>query len=300
MGGGRTSQSQTQTTSLPQGQQQNVDALLSGALDYFNSGGRNFFPGDINADFNPNQIQGQNNLVNFAGGLGTDLSTEAINSNRFFMDPNNIFQPNNIPGFQGSVDDLTRGFTQNLTENILPSVRGGATASGQFGGSASGIGEALSVERSNAGLSDSLSNLYLGAYGQGLDSFNQALNRAPSLFGLGAAPGHLQAGVGDIQQNQAQREIDADRARHDFEQNEPINMLQLLQQLTGQQGQFGGTTTGEVSQSGGGGAGNILGGLLSLTSLFGGGLGSSSGGGGGSKGGGGGGSGGPSAFSSLT
>jgi hypothetical protein len=293
MGGGRTSQTQTQTTNLPEGQQRNVDTLLSGALDFFNSGGRSFFPGDINADFNPNQIAGQNALVNFAGGLGTDLSTEAINANRFFMDINNL-DPTNVPGFQGSVDDITRGFTQNLTENILPNVRGGGTATGQFGGSATGIGEALAVERSNAGLSDSLSNLTFQSYLSGLDSFNQALNRAPQMFGLGAAPGTLVGQVGDIQQGQAQREIDADVARHNFGQNEPIAMLELLRSLTGQSGEFGGTTTGTVSQSGGGGIGNILGGALSLASLFGG-----QGGGGGKGGGGGGGSANFGGFSTL-
>lgn len=268
---GGSSQSSTQNTSqtLPAGQQRNVDTLLRGALDYYNSGGRTFYPGDAIANFDPLQTQGQNQLVNYAGGVGGDLVNQAIDSNRFFMDPTNIFQPNNIPGFTGAVGDLTRGYTQNLTEQILPSIRGGATASGQYGGSAAGIGQALAAERSNQGLSDSLSNLYLGAYGQGLDTFNQAQNIAPGLFALGAAPGQLTSGVGAQRQGQQQNEIQADVARHEFGQNEQMLLLNLLQQLTGSASQYGGTTTTNATQQSGGNAFNsILGGALGLASLW--------------------------------
>lgn len=269
MGGGRTSSSSTTTTSLPANQQRNVDQLLNGALQYYNSGGREFFPGDLIADFNANQVGGQNQLLSYAGGQGQDLINSAFDANSLFLDPNNIFNPSQIPGFQGTVDDLTRNYTTNLLENILPAVRGGATASGQFGGSASGIGQALSVDRSQQALGDSLSNLYLGAYGQGLDSFNQAINRVPGLFQLGAAPGQIQSGVGDIQQNQAQREIQGEVARHEFEQNEPIFLLQLLRELTGQAGTFGGSTQTNSSQkTSSSPVTQALGGALSLASIW--------------------------------
>lgn len=274
MGGDSSQKSkQTTTTELPANQQGNIDQLLSGALDYYNSGGRNFFAGDTVADFDPLQTQGQNQLVNYANGAGQDLINRATSANDVFLDPNNIFNPSQIPGFQGNVDALTRGFTQNLTENILPSVRGGGTASGQFGGSATGIGEALSVERSNAGLSDSLSDLYLGSYGLGLDSFNQAQNRVPGLFNLGAAPGQITTGVGDARQNQEQAEIGGERERFEFGQNEQMILLDFLKNITGGAGQFGGTTTTEGKTTGGSGSpiNQGLGGLMSLASLWGGG-----------------------------
>jgi hypothetical protein len=271
MGGDNTTSStQTTTQTLPANQQNNVDQLLQGALQYFNSGGRTFFPGDTVANFDPLQTSGQNQMVNFAQGTGQDLVGNAIRGNQFFLDPNNIFNPQNVPGFQGNVDALTRGFTQNLTENILPNVRAGGTASGQFGGSATGIGEALATERSNAGLSDSLSDLYLGAYGLGLDSFNQAQNRVPGLFNAGLAPGRVTSGVGDVRQNQAQAEIGGERERFEFGQNEPIAMLQLLRDLTGSAGQYGGTSTTTGTQSGGENSlfNQGLGTFLTLASLF--------------------------------
>lgn len=266
-------QSQTTTTSLPQNQQTNVDALMAGALDYYNSGGRQFYGGDGVANFNPYQLAGQEHLLNFAGGQGQDFANQAMASNQFFMDPNNIMNPDNIPGYREAQDATSRKYTQNLTENILPYVRGGATQASQYGGSASGIGQALSVDRSSQALADSLANMDVAAYTQGLNAFNQAQNRAPALFQLGSQPGAIMAGVGDATQNQEQREIDFDISRHMFEQNEPAVLLQLLQGLTGSAGQYGGTvdSNSTTTQSGGNPLTQALGLGLMGASVFGGG-----------------------------
>ncbi len=269
MGGGTTRSRQTTTTTLPANQQRNVDALLGGALDYFNTGGRSFFPGDIVADFDPLQSVGQNLLVNYAGGPGGDLVNRAVAANNVFLDPANIFNPSNIPGFSGMEEAITRSLTQNLTENILPRIGAEGTMSGQFGGSATGIGEGLAAGRTSDAIGDALAPLYLGAYAQGLNSFNQAQNRIPSLFGLGLQPGQITSAVGAERQNQAQNEIQGDVARFEFEQNEPVFMLELLRQLTGQAGTFGGTTTTNSKQSVDSSPVNqAIGGALALSSLW--------------------------------
>lgn len=269
MGGGETRSTQTTTQSMPAGQQRNVDTMLRAALDYFNTGGRSFYPGDLVADFDPLQTQGQNALVNFAGGVGTDLANEAISSNRFFMDPNNIFNPQDIPGFQNVLDSIVTNSIRGLTEGILPSIRASGTASGQFGGSAMGIGEALATDRTTENIANSIGQANLGAYGLGLNSFNQAMNRAPALFGLGMMPGQVISGVGDARQAQNQNEIQADVARHEFEQNEPMLQLQLLRDLTGSYGQYGGTTNTEATQKTKSSPVNqVLGGALSLASMW--------------------------------
>lgn len=271
MGGGTKRESrQTTTQTLPANQQRNVDALLQGALDYFNSGGRQFFPGDTVANFDPLQTQGQNTLVDFAQGPGQDFVSSVLNSNAFFADPNNVLNLDNIPGFRATQDATTGLFTRNLLENILPKIRGGGTSSGQFGGSASGIGQALSVDRSQQALADALARQDLQAYGLGLNSLNQALNRAPSLFALGAAPGQLVSDVGQQRQIQAQNEIRGARERFDFAQNEPAILLSLLQALTGSFGQFGGTTDTNATErtSSSGGLSQALGGALAIASLM--------------------------------
>ena len=274
MGSGRSSQQQTTQNLLPVNQQNNVDVLMRQALDYYNSGGREYYQGDTVADYNPLQSGGQDAMLGYASGAGGDFINQAMAGNSFFMDPNNIFNLDNIPGYRDAQGATTDLFTRNLTENILPSVRGGGTSSGQYGGSATGIGEALSVGRSSEGLSNALAGMDLAAYGQGLNSFNQAQNRAPGLFQLGAQPATIMANIGDAQQGQEQREIDANVARHMFEQNEPGVLLAMLQQLTGSAGQYGGTQESTTTMNP---ASNPLGqalglGLMGMSAFGGGGM----------------------------
>lgn len=263
--GGKQKQEQSQTTRtiLPANQQRNIDLLMNEARNYYNSGGRQFYQGDMVADFNPYQTAGQQYMLDYAGGVGQDLVNNAMAGNNYFLDPNNIMSPENMPGFQGTVDAVQRTFTDNLLRNILPSVRGGGTSSGQYGGSASGIGQALATSEATKNIADSIAPMYMDAYGRGLDMFNQAQNRAPSLFALGAAPGTIMGQVGDATQAQQQREIDADVMKWNFAQNEPIQLLSLLQSLTGSAGQYGGTTQSNSTTSTSGG-GNPLGQALGI------------------------------------
>lgn len=268
MGSNSTSSNQTTTTSMPANQQRNVDVLLQGALDFFNSGGREFFPGDVVAGFDPLQTQGQNQIVNFAGGVGSDLVSNAINANNRMLDPS-MLNPMNMPGFSSTIDDIFRRSTQNLNENILPGIRGGGTASGQFGGTAQQVGQGLAAGRTAEANRGMLGDVTLGAHGLGLNAMNNAIQNSSGLFQLGMAPGMATAGVGDIRQNQAQNVIQGDVARHEFEQNEPMNMLQFLQQITGGMGQFGGTTTQDSTQTTqGSGINQVLGALMSGASLM--------------------------------
>ena len=249
MGKNKTESTQTTTQALPQNQQTNVDTLMQGALDYFNTGGREFFPGDVVADFDPLQTQGQNNIVNFAGGMGTDLAGKAINANNALLDPAKMLDPSQNPYFTNVIDDLLQRNTQNLTENVLPSVRSGGTSSGQFGGSATGIGEALATDRFHQGNIQQQNTMGLDQQRLGMQGMLQAIMNSPQMFNLGMAPGQAIAGVGEARQNQAQNEIKGDVARHDFEQNEPIQMLELLKMLTGGMGEYGGTSTTNTSQT---------------------------------------------------
>lgn len=275
MGGSRKQTQQTNsrtTTTLPYAQQRNVDALMRGALDYYNSGGRTYYPGETVAGFNPYQLEGQGSLLDFARGSGQDYANAALASNAFLLDPNNVLNPQNIPGYAAAQDATARLYTDNLLERILPSVRGGGTNAGQYGGSASGIGQALSVGRSNQALADSLTGMDLNAYAQGLSAMQGAQGLAPGIFALGAQPGSIVTGIGDSTQRQEQREIDADVARHMFGENEELLILNALQALTGSAGQYGGevrsTGTTTNTMSGGNGLGQALGLALMGASLF--------------------------------
>lgn len=68
------------------------------------------------------------------------------------------------PYLDAMAGNITRQYTQNLNENILPGVRYGAEAAGGFGGSRQGIAEGKAIAGSNEGLAGALANLYGQSY----------------------------------------------------------------------------------------------------------------------------------------
>jgi hypothetical protein len=82
------------------------------------------------------------------------------------------YKPN--PYLDQQADAIRNKVNQNLSLNIMPSIRSGAMAAGQYGGSRQGIAEGVASGLASQGLSDSLSNLYGNAYN--IDQ-NQITNR---------------------------------------------------------------------------------------------------------------------------
>jgi len=274
--GGQPKQTQEQstTTVMPPEQQQNVNTLLRGARDYYGTGGPQYFGGQTYAGPTGNELTGRTMAGGYATGAGTDFVKGLQGGESFFLNPNNIFNPSNIPGFRAATEGVTRDVNRNLTESMLPAIAGGNIASGSLGGSRREISKGLAVGRSSEALSDALAKMNMDAYGQGLNMYNSAANRAPTTYGLGLAPSQTLQDIGGMERADQQQGIDADIKRFNFEQLRPLLNLQMLQGLTGTAGTYGGTTnsTGTMSQ-GGGGSGLMtgIGGLLTLASMFGGG-----------------------------
>lgn len=63
------------------------------------------------------------------------------------------------PYWQGLMDDISRQYTQTLTDSWLPSIRSNAIASGGLGGARQGVAEGLAVGRAGQGLSSALTGL---------------------------------------------------------------------------------------------------------------------------------------------
>lgn len=261
---------QTQTTTLPGAQQTNVDTLMRGALDQYNSGGPRFFPGQTFAGSNAQQDAARAGSQAYAGGVGGALASDAVANDRFWMNPANIFNPQNIPGFAAATKYVTDGTTRNLTEGILPSIRGGSMLNGNLGGSRQGIAEGLAAGRTSDALAGQLGQMAMGAYSQGLNMNNAAASRAPTTFALGNAPNSLVGSVGDALRSDSQQAIDAERERFNYEQMRPLLNLQTLQGLTGTAGQYGGTTTssGRAGVSdGGAGVTQTIGTILTIAAM---------------------------------
>lgn len=271
--GGRTSQLQngTQTTYLPPEQQINVDMLLKGARDLYGSGGPKYYPGQMVAQATPDQAAARTGSIGYANGVGGQLAGDVVANDRFWLNPQNVFNPSNIPGFQAATEGVTRNVTRNFTESLLPEINGAAITANGLGGSRAGMIGALAAGRSSEALADQLARMNMEAYSQGLNMNNAAANRAPQTFQVGNAPNNLVEGVGAANRADAQANINADVNKWNYEQTMPMEMLQFLQSITGNAGQYGGTvdTKGENALSGGNQTLQGIGSLLSIASLFG-------------------------------
>jgi hypothetical protein len=273
--GGRSGQRQdsTQTTTLPQDQQTNVDMLMAGARDFYRTGGPQYFGGNTVAGTDPNTLAGRTAGLNFAGGVGGNFTNSYLAGESNFLDPNNIYNPERMPGYARAREGVMTDVNNNLQRNILPSIRSSASANGVYGGSRQGIAEGLAAGEASRSVGDTLARMDMDAYGQGLGMYNAAAGRAPTSYGLGLAPSSTLQGIGEQYRADSQRNIDADMARWNFQQLAPLLNLQNFQGLTGTAGQYGGTTTGTQVQQGGGGNPWMqgVGALMSLASLWGGG-----------------------------
>lgn len=273
--GGRTTQNQNsaQTTTLPADQQTNVDMLLGGARDQYRTGGPQYYGGNTVAGTDPNTTAGRTAATGYATGSGLNFAQGVQQGESTFLNPQNIFNPSNIPGYARAREATMTDATNNLTRNILPQIRNGAVADGAYGGSRQGIAEGLAGSETARGVGDTLARMDMDAYNSGLGMYNSAANRAPSTYGLGLAPANTLQQVGGMYQNDQQRQIDADMARWNFNQMSPLLNLQNFQNLTGTAGQYGGTTTGQTQQglSGGNNIDPAMGLLTTLASMWGGG-----------------------------
>jgi hypothetical protein len=146
----------------------------------------------------PGFLKGIGDLYGSASGLAnsnfTSPNIQNPNQNRLDLSKNYSAMLNGDPGdnpyltgaigkginqsnvaFQQMLQDATR----NLTQNVLPNIRGGAQSAGQYGGSRQGIAE-----------------------GQGLTSFNQGIDRAISQANQGNTDAAVAARAGSYESGQ--------------------------------------------------------------------------------------------------
>lgn len=214
---------QTVKTEPPAFQLPFLQQLLSGAGQAFGGGQL----GQV-AGFDPAQIAGQQGLMNFAGGRGGEFATGVMDAFTNFLANAGNVEAN--PALQGFLEAAIRPVERQLTEGLLPAIRGGAQGAGQVGSSRQGIAEGLAIGRGQETTGDITSRIINQAFQTGQESLARGFALAPTVFGLGTAPANIMEAVGGVRQLQAQRELD-----------QPFNALQQFQQLIG--GQFGGTTT---------------------------------------------------------
>lgn len=238
--------------------------------------------------------QGIQNLLGFAGGgaigeggnIGMQAARNLLNAG----------DPSSNPYFQGALESAIRPVAQQFNEQVMPGIRRNAIAAGQAGGSRQGIaegiagrgfadaigdiatnmgnqayGQGLQAMQAGGGLASGLldqglgaagnaAQLGLGLYGQGLDSAGRASALAPTVQQMGFQPGSVAERIGQQRTADTQQRIDADVARHNYEQQLPFTMMSDYLGML--QGAPWGSTTGTQTAPGRSTVGSMLGGGL--------------------------------------
>lgn len=170
-----------------------------------------------------------------------------------FLTSGEALDPRTNPGLAGTIDAAVRPIYQNLTESVLPSIRGDSAMSSSgapsanYGGSRQGIAEGIATRGASTAAGDVAQKTAFSGYTSALDAMTKALGLVPSTAGAQTIPAGTSAAVGDAQQAQAQSEINASDQISNYNALLPFltgsNLLGLVNQIPG-----GGTTsTGTTS-----------------------------------------------------
>lgn len=150
--------------------------------------------------FNPQQMQAQEGALDYANNFGQMFQPyqESITGALSGSGMN--------PYLDQAIASATRPIREQLTEDILPAIRGGGTATNNVGSSRVGVAEGLAAGRSQDAIGDVASRLSFDAFGKGLDQQARAWAMSPQMFEAGQMPFDIAGSVGDARYNQALQE----------------------------------------------------------------------------------------------
>jgi hypothetical protein len=246
-GGGGGAQNTTQTSLPPPFQIPFIEDVLGQAQTLNRSGGPAVFPESGVAPFQPAQLAGQQQQLDFAAGSLPGLAGNAIAANQFGLGP--ILDPASNPYLQAYAQNAALPIVRNLQQSVLPSIAGNAVGAGQFGGSRQGIAEGLAAQATIDAVERQSTGIFNQGYANALDAFVKSQALAPQTLALGTRPGEIVSAVGGAQQAQDQAQINDIISRFSQGQQRPFENLAFYRDAV--LGNFGGTTTGTGSASGG-------------------------------------------------
>lgn len=230
-GGGTSTNTVSQT--IPDWIKPYFQTALGYGSNLLSSGGPQYYPGQTVAPLNPVQEAGIQSTVNAAGNPYSPVNS-ASNWNNFATS-GALMNPSLNPYLQN-----TFNLAANSVQNRLAS---------EFAGSGSNVINSLPIQ------SDEMNNLatqlYGGAYGQGLQQTTANAAMAPSLSAAGYLPGQQLLATGSGLQNQTQNLINANQQAWNYGQQLPYNTLSWYSGLLGQNAQpfSSGVSRGQMQNS---------------------------------------------------
>ena len=199
---------------------------LQGMLSRLEGLGRTpmqFFPGQTYADLTPLQEESLGMQEAFARDLGGGMVDPAMAAWESTIGAPDVA---NNPYVQGLLEQQAGLLNRNFAENLLPSIRSGAIASGNLGGTRQGVAEGIAARGTQEALAREAARTQMGAYTAGLGQQRYGLSAAPGMAQFGMRPAGILGDIGGVRQGMEQRGINEAMARHQFAQDEPWMRLE--------------------------------------------------------------------------
>lgn len=263
-GGGSGGTSTTVQTQQLSPEQKSLLGLVTPTFkSYFNSaGGSNVQPWTGTTLAPQNQLQGLGQSMALQSATGpVQGAVDATLKGTNFLTSGDVLKPGTNPGLQGTLDAATRNLTDTFSRSVLPQVRGDAILAGGYGGNRQDIATDNATKALGQQVGDTTSNILNQNYQSGLDAMAKGLAFAPSNINAAFTPATAVSGIGDVQQNVQQQQIN-DLIQKYYTQT--FFPLQLAEELAGVAfGMPGGsaTSSSSISQPHGSTTNNILSGL---------------------------------------
>ena len=225
-----------------------------------------YYTGQTQAGFSPDQLTAQQGIRDFAVQGAPSIMNPAISAYQQGVNPNMLDVANNpyVTGMAQAASDRAMASLQPQ----LAGIRGGAIASGGYGGGRQGIAEGTALTGAADAANQAAAQIYGNAYGQGLGHQANTMGMTGGLMCAGFQPYGALGASGQQQQQREQSLIADAMSQQEFEQNLPYQQLQQYQSgiagfspLVGGAGQKVSTTPGRTPLEN-------LGSLASMYGLF--------------------------------
>jgi hypothetical protein len=227
------------TTSEPwSGIQPYLKDIYSEAAGQYETYRPQFYPGQTQAGFTPDQLTAQAGIRDFALQGAPTVMNPALSAYQYGTGTSILDVANN-PYVQG----MARGAVSDVMAGLAPemaNIRSGAIQSGGYGGSRQGIAEGTALAGAADAATRAAADIYGQAYGQGLQQQLGTLGMTGDILGAGFAPYTALSASGAEQQAAQQALIQDAMAKYEFEQNLPYTALnQYMSTIGGTQGLLG-------------------------------------------------------------
>ena len=228
-----------------------IEGGFEQAKEMYNEYNPEFYSGETQAGFSPDQLTAQQGIRDFATQGAPQIMNPAMQAYQQGTSSNMLDVANNP-----YVNNMAQAAADRAMGSLSPqmaNIRSGAIMSGGYGGGRQGIAEGNALAGAADSANQAAAQIYGNAYGQGLGHQANTLGMTGGLMGAGMQPYSALGASGGQQQGREQALIQDAMSQQEFEQNLPYQQLQQYQSgitgfspLVGGAGQKVSTTPGRT------------------------------------------------------